>query len=363
MAYRPRHASLCSMDQVLAKAFGATDANAQLAPISIARREPGARDVAVEILFCGVCHSDIHQARNEWSGTLYPCVPGHEITGRVVRTGAEVRNFKPGDLCAIGCLVDACRNCTSCRAGLEPYCLAQPTYTYNSPDKHLGGHTLGGYSTHITVDEAFVLHVPQGMDLAATAPLLCAGITTWSPLRTWQVGPGMRVGIIGLGGLGHMAVKFARALGAHVTLFTTSPTKVEDALRLGAHQAVISTDAAALRPLRRQFQFILDTVSAPHDLNLWLKLLSLDGTLTLVGLPDRPLPVSVFNLTGGRHRLAGSSIGGIRETQEMLDFCADHGITPDIELITMDRVNDAWERLLKQDVRYRFVIDMANSYA
>jgi uncharacterized zinc-type alcohol dehydrogenase-like protein len=348
------------MNQLLAKAYGAADATAQLAPISIPRREPGAYDVSLEILYCGVCHSDIHQARNEWGGTLYPCVPGHEITGRVRGVGPAVRTIKPGDLCAVGCLVDACRSCTCCLAGMEQYCLAKPTYTYNSPDKHLGGHTLGGYSTHITVDEAFVLHVPQGMDLAATAPLLCAGVTTWSPLRAWNVGPGMQVGIIGLGGLGHMAVKFARALGAHVTLFTTSPAKVDDALRLGAHQAVISTDAAAMRPLRRQFHFILDTVSAPHDLDTWLKLLALDGTLTLVGLPDQPLPVSVFNLTGGRHRLAGSSIGGIRESQEMLAFCAAHGIASDIELITMDKVNEAWERLLRQDVRYRFVIDMAS---
>lgn len=348
------------MEQNSVKAFGALNASAALAPLTIPRRSPGAHDVSMEILFCGVCHSDVHQARNEWGGTLYPCVPGHEIVGRVTRTGQAVRAFKPGDLCAVGCLVDSCRSCSNCQAHQEQYCTARPTFTYNSPDKHLGGHTFGGYSTHITVDEAFVLRVPEGMDLAATAPLLCAGITTWSPLRAWKVGPGMKVGVVGLGGLGHMAVKFARALGAHVTLFTTSPSKVDDALRLGAHEAVISTDANAMKARRGSLQFILDTVSAQHDMDALLKLLVLDGTLALVGLPEKPLSVSAFNLTGGRHRLAGSSIGGIRETQEMLDFCAAHGIASDIELITMDRVNEAWDRLLKQDVRYRFVIDMAS---
>lgn len=347
------------MKTTTAKAYAAQRADAPLAPGPIQRREPGPRDVEMEILFCGVCHSDIHQARNEWGGTLYPCVPGHEIVGRVTRVGAEVRKFKAGDLSAVGCLVDSCRTCSHCTAGLEQYCTAHPVYTYNGKDKHLGGHTLGGYSTAIVVDEAYVLRVPAGMDLAATAPLLCAGITTYSPLRHWKVGPGMKVGIVGLGGLGHMAVKFARAFGAHVVLFTTSPGKVADGIRLGAHEVVVSTDAAAMRAQRGSFDFILDAVSAKHDINAYLQLLTLDGTLTLVGAPDQPLPVAAFNLIGGRHRFAGSGIGGIAETQEMLDFCAAHGITSDIELIPMDRINEAWERMLKQDVRYRFVIDMA----
>jgi uncharacterized zinc-type alcohol dehydrogenase-like protein len=342
------------------KAFAANHATAPLAPVEIRRREPTPSDVEIEILYCGVCHSDIHQARNEWQGTVYPCVPGHEIVGRVTRVGSAVTTFKPGDLSAVGCMVDSCRTCECCRVGLEQYCRAFPTFTYNSPDKHLGGHTLGGYASSIVVDAAFVLHVPANLDLAATAPLLCAGITTYSPLRHWKVGPGQKVGIVGLGGLGHMAVKFARAFGAHVVLFTTSPGKVADGLRLGAHEVVVSTDAAAMQQHQGSFHFILDAVSANHDLNAYLSLLRLDGTMTLVGAPEHPTPIAAFNLLLPRRQLAGSAIGGIAETQEMLDFCAAHNIVSDIELISIQQINTAWGRMLKQDVRYRFVIDMAS---
>jgi uncharacterized zinc-type alcohol dehydrogenase-like protein len=287
-------------------------------------------------------------------------VPGHEIVGRVTRVGSCVTKFKTGDLSAVGCMVDSCRTCPSCRAGFEQYCLSFPTFTYNGEDKHLGGHTFGGYSTHIVVDEAFVLRVPAGLDLAATAPLLCAGITTYSPLRHWKVGPGQKVGIVGLGGLGHMAVKFARAFDAHVVLFTTSPNKIADGLRLGAHEVVLSKDADAMKKHQGSFNFILDAVSAQHDINAYLSLLKLDGTLTLVGAPEQPLPVAAFNMILPRRNFAGSAIGGIAETQEMLDFCAAHGIVSDIELIPMQKINEAWDRLFKQDVRYRFVIDMAS---
>ena len=314
----------------------------------------------MEILFCGVCHSDIHQARNEWHNTVYPCVPGHEIIGRVTRVGPEVTRFKIGDVGAVGCMVDSCRTCPSCQAGLEQYCHSFPIFTYNGQDKHLGGPTFGGYSSSIVVDEAFVLRVPTGMDLAATAPLLCAGITTYSPLRHWKVGAGQKVGIVGLGGLGHMGVKFARAFGAHVVLFTTSPNKIADGLRLGAHEVVVSKDAAAMAKQQASFDFILDAVSAQHDINAYLSLLKLDGTLTLVGAPEQPLPVAVFNLLLPRRNFAGSAIGGIAETQEMLDFCAAHNIASDIELIPIQKIQEAWDRMLKQDVRYRFVIDMAS---
>lgn len=314
----------------------------------------------MEILYCGVCHSDLHQARNEWKNTLYPCVPGHEIVGRITRVGPDATKFKVGDLTAVGCMVDSCRTCPNCLAGQEQYCLSYPTFTYNGADKHLGGHTLGGYSSSVTVDESFVLRVPEGLDLAATAPLLCAGITTYSPLRHWKVGPGQKVGVVGLGGLGHMGVKFARAFGAHVVLFTTSPNKVEDGLRLGAHEVVVSKDANAMSKHNGTFDFILDAVSAQHDINAYLSLLKLDGTLTLVGAPEEPLPVNAFNLLLPRRNFSGSAIGGIAETQEMLDFCAKHKIVSDIELIPMQKINEAWDRLLKQDVRYRFVIDMAS---
>lgn len=348
------------METTQTEAYGAQSATSPVAPMTISRREPGPSDVEIEILFCGVCHSDIHQARNEWHGTIYPCVPGHEIVGRVTSVGGKVTRFKAGDLSAVGCMVDSCRTCPSCQAGLEQYCHASPTFTYNSKDKHLGGPTFGGYSTHIIADEAFVLRVPAGLDLAATAPLLCAGITTYSPLRHWKVGPGQKVGIVGLGGLGHMGVKFARAFGAEVVLFTTSPGKVADGLRLGAHEVVVSKDAEAMKKQAASFDFILDTVSAQHDINAYLNLLKLDGTLTLVGGPEQPLPVSAFSLIGQRRNFAGSAIGGIAETQEMLDFCAKHGIVSDIEMIPMQKINEAWERMLKQDVRYRFVIDMAS---
>jgi uncharacterized zinc-type alcohol dehydrogenase-like protein len=314
----------------------------------------------MEILFCGVCHSDLHQARNEWHNTVYPCVPGHEIVGRVTRVGEKVTKFKVDDLTAVGCMVDSCRNCENCRAGNEQYCLSFPTFTYNGEDKVLGGPTFGGYSSSIVVDEAFVLRVPAGLDPAATAPLLCAGITTYSPLRHWKVGPGKKVGIVGLGGLGHMGVKFARAFGAHVVLFTTSPGKVADGLRLGAHEVVISRNPDEMQKHAGSFDFILDAVSAEHDINEYLKLLKLDGTLTLVGAPEKPLPVEVFNLLLPRRNFAGSAIGGIAETQEMLDFCAEHGIAAEIEMISIQQINEAWERLLKQDVKYRFVIDMAS---
>ncbi len=343
-----------------AKSYAAQSATAALAPFSIHRREPTPTDVEMEILFCGVCHSDLHQARNEWHNTVYPCVPGHEIVGRVTHVGNHVKKFKVGDLAAVGCMVDSCRTCANCQAGLEQFCLSFPTFTYNGADKFLGGPTFGGYSTSIVVDEAFTLHVPAGLDLAATAPLLCAGITTYSPLRHWKAGPGKKVGIVGLGGLGHMGVKFARAFGAHVVLFTTSPGKVEDGKRLGAHEVVISKDADAMKKHGSSFDFILDCVSAQHDINAYLSLLKLDGTLAIVGAPEQPLPVAVFNLILPRRNFAGSAIGGIAETQEMLNFCGQHKIVCDIEMIPIQKVNEAWDRLLKQDVKYRFVIDMAS---
>jgi uncharacterized zinc-type alcohol dehydrogenase-like protein len=346
-----------------ARAYSARSATSALAPDSVKRRTPGPQDVQLEILYCGVCHSDLHQVRNEWERTMptvYPCVPGHEIVGRVVKTGSAVKKFKEGDTAAVGCMVGSCGVCESCRLGLEQYCEKIPILTYNSEDKVLGGVTYGGYSESIVVDEAFVLKVSDKLDPAGTAPLLCAGITTYSPLRHWNVRKGQKVGVIGLGGLGHMGVKFANAFGAHVVQFTTSANKTADALRLGAHEVVISKDAAAMQKHAASFDFILDTVSAAHDLNAYIALVKRDGTLTLVGAPPMPLPVSSFGLIFGRHQLAGSGIGGIRETQEMLDFCAEHGITSDIELIRIQQINEAYERLLKSDVKYRFVIDMAS---
>ena len=343
-----------------ARAWAAQSASSPLAPFSIDRRDPLPDDVVIEILYCGVCHSDLHQVRDEWHFSMYPIVPGHEIVGRVTRIGKEVTKFREGDLAAVGCLVASCQHCAACAAGLEQYCTNGNTVTYNAPDPVLGGPTFGGYSESITVKESFTLKVPAGLDLAATAPLLCAGITTYSPLRHWNVGPGQRVGIVGLGGLGHMGVKFARAFGAHVVLFTTSAGKVEDGLRLGAHEVVVSKDAEAMKKHASSFDFILDAVSADHDINTYLQLLKLDGTLTLVGAPERPMPVAAFTLMLGRRSFAGSGIGGIKETQEMLDFCAEHGIVSDIELIRIDQINDAYERMLRSDVRYRFVIDMAS---
>ena len=343
-----------------ARSYAAQTAASPLAPFEIARREPGPSDIEVDILFCGVCHSDLHQARNEWHNTIYPCVPGHEIVGRVTRVGTDVKTFKPGDLAGVGCMVDSCRTCVNCKAGMEVYCLAFPVLTYNGPDKVLGGMTYGGYSTGIVVDQAFVLRIPKGLDPAAAAPLLCAGITTYSPLRHWKVGPGQKIGVVGLGGLGHMAVKIARALGAHVVLFTTSPGKVADGKRLGTHEVVVSKNDDEMKKHAGSLDFILDAVSAQHDINAYLALLKLDGTLCLVGAPEQPLPVAAFNLILPRRSFAGSAIGGIAETQEMLDFCAKHAIASDIEMIEVQKINDAYDRLLKQDVRYRFVIDMAS---
>jgi alcohol dehydrogenase (NADP+) len=346
-----------------AKAYAAQSASSGLAPFTLQRRSPRPQDVEIEILYCGVCHSDLHQVRNEWKEvmpTTYPCVPGHEIVGRVVKAGSAVKKFKEGDIAAVGCMVDSCRVCANCRAGEEQYCEQGLTLTYNGQDKILGGVTYGGYSQSIVVDEAYVLRVSNKLDPAGTAPLLCAGITTYSPLRHWKVGKGQKVGIVGLGGLGHMAVKFAHAFGAHVVLFTTSPNKTADALRLGADEVVVSKNEAEMRKHANSFNFILDAVSAQHDLNAYLQLLKLDGTMTLVGAPEEPAPIAAFNLIMKRRSLAGSAIGGIRETQEMLDFCAEHGITADVEMIRIQQVNEAYERLLKGDVKYRFVIDNAS---
>ena len=346
-----------------AKAFAARSASSPLAAATIPRRNPRPQDVQIEVLFCGVCHSDLHTVRDEWKAvmpTVYPCTPGHEIVGRVTKAGQSVKKFKEGDIVAVGCMVDSCRTCASCREGLEQYCEVGATFTYNSEDKHLGGVTYGGYSESIVVDEAFVLRVPKGLDLAGTAPLLCAGITTYSPLRHWNVKKGQKVGVVGLGGLGHMGVKFASAFGAHVVLFTTSANKIADALRLGAEEVVISKNADEMLKRANSFDFILNTVSAQHDIHPYLELLKRDGTMCMVGAPEKPLPLMTFPLLFKRRSLAGSGIGGIKETQEMLDFCAEHGITADIEMINMQQINQAYERLLKSDVKYRFVIDMAS---
>lgn len=342
------------------KAFGTDAATAPLNQLNINRRKPTAHDVEIEILYCGVCHSDLHTARNEWHGTVYPCVPGHEIVGRVVSVGAHVKKFSTGDLAAVGCLVDSCRSCDYCREGLEQYCSNGSTLTYNSPDKFLGGHTFGGYSESIVVDESYVLKIPPRLDLAATAPLLCAGITTYSPLKHWNAGPGKKVGIVGIGGLGHMGVKLAKAMGAEVIVFTTSPSKQEDARRLGADDVVLSKDAGQMQRYAGRLHFVLDCVSASHDINHYLAQLRVDGTLALVGAPEHPLPVAAFSLIPFRRNFAGSTIGSIGETQEMLDFCGRHNIVADIELIAIHQINEAYERLLKGDVKYRFVIDMAS---
>ena len=341
------------------KAYSASSATSLLAPSTIPRREPTDRDIQIEILFCGVCHSDLHFARNEWGFTQYPAVPGHEIVGRVTKVGSAVTRFKVGSIAGVGCMVDADLTCPHCKKGLEQF---SPTMvmTYGSMDKHLNLPTYGGYSESIVVDEHFVLNIPSNLDLAATAPLLCAGITTYSPLRHWKVGPGKKVGIVGLGGLGHMGVKFAHAFGAHVVVFTTSNKKIEDALRLGAHEVVVSSNAEEMAKHVGSFDFILDCVSAEHDLNAYLGLLAVDGNITLVGAPEKPLPVVSFALIMGRKSLSGSLIGGLKETQEMLNFCGQHNITCDIEMIRMNQINGAYERMLKSDVKYRFVIDMAS---
>ncbi len=345
-----------------AKAYAAGSATSPLASTAITRRDPTEHDVQIEILFCGICHSDLHQVRNEWSSvmpTVYPCTPGHEILGRVTRVGSAVTGFKPGDFAAVGCMVDSDRNCPECQAGLEQFC-PNLTLTYNFPDKHLGGVTYGGYSDSVVVDERFVLRVPSNLDRAGAAPLLCAGITTYSPMRHWGVTKGKKAGVVGLGGLGHMGVKFAHALGAHVVVFTTSPKKKEDALRLGADEVVVSRNADEMKKHAGSFDFILDAVSADHDINAYIQLLRHDGNITLVGASEKPLGVSGFGLIMGRRSLSGSLIGGIPETQEMLDFCGAHNITADVEVIPIQKVNEAYERLLKSDVKYRFSIDMAS---
>lgn len=339
--------------------YAAHSSSAPLSSFNFERRDTGPDDVKIEILYCGVCHSDIHVARNEWQSTVYPVVPGHEIVGRVTEIGKNVTKFKVGDLAGVGCMVDSCRTCDSCKAGEEQYCENVFTGTYNDPDKKSPPlRTYGGYSKAIVVDKDFVLKIPENLDLASTAPLLCAGITTYSPLRHWKVGPGMKVGIVGLGGLGHMAVKLAHAMGADVTLFTTSPSKVEDAKRLGAHHVIISKDTDAMAKEAKSFDFILDAVAANHDINAYLNMLKRDGTLVQVGAPEDPLPVQVFSLIFPRRNFSGSLIGGIAETQEMLNFCGQHNITADIELIRMDQINEAYERMLANNVKYRFVIDM-----
>ena len=341
-------------------AYAARSASTPLAPFSFERRSPGAQDVEIDILYCGVCHSDLHTARGEWPGTIYPCVPGHEIVGRVTAVGAGVTKVKVGDLVGVGCMVDSCRSCPSCSEGLEQYCEHGFTATYNGPVYGGGENTYGGYSTAIVVTEHFVLRINHGeQDLAGVAPLLCAGITTWSPLRHWKVGPGSKVGVVGIGGLGHMGIKLAHALGAHVVAFTTSPSKRDDARALGADEVVVSKNADEMAAHAGSFDFILNTVAAPHDLDAFVTLLRRDGTLTLVGVPAEPHPSpSVGNLIFGRRQIAGSLIGGIAETQEMLDFCAEKGITADIEMIPMQAIEDAYGRMLKSDVKYRFVIDM-----
>jgi alcohol dehydrogenase (NADP+) len=345
-----------------AKAYAARSRTSGLTATTILRREPGPEDVQIEILYCGVCHSDLHQVRNEWSGvmpTVYPCVPGHEVVGRVSRIGTAVTKFKLGDLAAVGCMVDSDRVCPECQAGLEQFC-PNVTLTYNSPDKDSGGVTYGGYSDTIVVDQKFVLRVPSNLQLAGAAPLLCAGITTYSPMRHRGVSKGKKVGVVGLGGLGHMGVKFAHAFGAHVVVFSTSPNKKGDALRLGADEIVISRNVDDMQKHVGSFDFILDAVSADHDISAYINLLRRDGNLTLVGAPERPLAVSAFGLIMRRRSLSGSPIGGIRETQEMLDFCGQHNITADVEVIPIQKINEAYERLLKSDVKYRFSIDMAS---
>lgn len=342
------------------RAFGTEAAESPISQLNIDRRKPTPHDVEIEILYCGVCHSDLHTARNEWHNTVYPCVPGHEIVGKIVSVGDHVNKFKVGDLAAVGCMVDSCRECQHCQEGLEQYCEKGNTGTYNAPDKYLGTRTYGGYSESIVVDESFVLRVPENLDLAATAPLLCAGITTYSPLKHWNVSPGQKVGVVGLGGLGHMAVKIAKAMGAEVIVYTTSPSKVEDAKRLGADDVVLSKDKEQMKRYAGQLHFVLDAVSAQHDLNAYLNLLRVDGALVLVGAPEQPLPIAAFSLIPKRRTFAGSMIGGIAETQEMLDFCSEHNIVSDVEMINIDQINEAYDRLLKGDVKYRFVIDMAS---
>ncbi|WP_010516721.1 NAD(P)-dependent alcohol dehydrogenase [Croceivirga radicis] len=340
------------------KAYGASTNTADLELMEIDRREVGANDVKIDILYCGICHSDIHQVRNDWKNSKYPVVPGHEIIGRVVELGSEVTKYKQGDLVGVGCMVDSCKNCDSCHQDLEQFCINGATFTYNSPDKHLGGHTFGGYSTGVTVNQDFVLKIPENIDARGAAPLLCAGITTFSPLNHWNVKKGDKVGIVGLGGLGHMGVKFANAMGAHVVMITTSPNKAEDAKRLGAHEVLISKDQEQMSAHANSFDFILNTVPVGHDINPYVNLLKIDATMVLVGAVEPLGSVNGGGLIMGRKRVAGSLIGGIKETQEMLDFCGEHNITSDVEMVNMQDVNNAFERVVAADVKYRFVIDM-----
>ena len=348
------------MKTIEIKAFGTETVETPLHQMIIRRREIQPHDVEMEILFCGICHSDLHQIKNEFGGTAFPIVPGHEIVGKVTRVGEHVKEFIVGDLAAIGCIIDSCGKCENCKDGLEQFCDEEITFSFNSPDKYLGGSTYGGFSETYVANEKYMLHIPETLDLASAAPLLCAGITVYSPLKHWQAGPGKMVGILGIGGLGHVAIKIAKAMGAHVVVFTTSPSKVEDAKRLGADEAVLSTDAEQMKQYVRKMHLILDTVSAKHDVNTYLNLLKPDGSLVLVGLPPEPLEIGAFSVVSGRHSFSGSNIGGIAETQEMLDFCAKHNITADIELINIQQVNEAFSRLQKGDVHYRFVIDMAS---
>lgn len=342
-----------------AHAYAALSPSTPLEPFELERREVRPHDVLIHILYCGVCHSDIHQARGEWGNSVYPMVPGHEIVGRVIKAGTEVAKFSEGDLVGVGCMVDSCRTCPSCKAGTEQYCSSHLSFTYNSTEQDQQTLTQGGYSSHIVVDESYVLRIDPKLDLKAVAPLLCAGITTYSPLKHWKIGKGHKVGILGLGGLGHMAVKFAVAFGAEVTVISTSPAKEADARRFGAQHFLLSTDAAQVKKATRSFDFVLDTVSGNHDLNMVLSMIKLDGNLVLVGLPTEAAPIHPFSIIIPRRSVSGSTIGGIRETQEMLDFCAAKGIVSDVEMIRMSQINEAYERVLKGDVRYRFVIDVA----
>lgn len=348
------------MDTKQIKAYGAAASDQPLKKMTIERRTATANDVEIEILFCGICHSDLHQVKNDFGGAVYPMVPGHEIVGRVTAVGNRVTKFKIGDLAGVGCIVDSCRTCNSCKDGLEQFCKEEMTFSFNSVDKKYGGYTLGGYSESIVTDENYVLNIPESLDLASAAPLLCAGITVYSPLHHWKVGKGTKVGILGIGGLGHVAIKIAKAMGAFVTVLTTSEEKIDDAKRLGADDAVLTSDPENMKKYTGKLNFILDTVSAKHDVNVYLNLLTVDGNMVLVGLPPEPLSIGAFNVITGRKSFSGSYIGGIAETQEMLNFCAEHTITADIELIKIQDVNTAYTRMEKGDVHYRFVIDMSS---
>jgi alcohol dehydrogenase (NADP+) len=344
---------------ISSRGYAAHNNKIPLAPFSFERRDPGPKDVVIDIQFCGVCHSDIHQVRDEWGGAVYPMVPGHEIVGRVAHAGSSVTKFREGDLVGVGCMIDSCRTCANCKMHEEQFCLVGTVFTYNSREKGTGCNTYGGYSNNIVVDEDFVLKISPKLNAAGAAPLLCAGITTYSPMRHYKVAPGQKVGVVGLGGLGHMALKFASSFGAYVVQFTTSPSKRDDAVRLGADEVVISKDAAAVKAQANSFDFILDTVSAPHDVEALLKLLKLDGHMAVVGVPVEPLSITARTLIMGRRSLAGSLIGGVRETQEMLDYCAEHDIVSDVEVIPINRIEEAFDRTVKADVKYRFVIDMS----